>query len=171
MFLAFAFWLGASLVVFALSVRYFGVSEVHFLVPILVAFGMFIFLHHPFRVYGYSANNEFTTLLVITSVLVIYGAAVFIDPGDEETANAPCGVNSPQNQCYRLPGSICRNLWRSFESSCTDEIKGSLGNRTTALIGGAVKKCSGQRFDRYFYYARGNTTDPYCINYYKSLKD
>lgn len=172
MILAFCFWLFVSLWAFGYAVNQSFVGAEHFLLPLLVASGIFIFVHHPFRVYGQPSNTEFASLLVIMTCVVIYSIIIFIMPRIE-SANGPnvCSLETPQGYCYRLPESLCRTIWLSYESSCKSDIQSRLGERATALIGSSVKKCTGKKFDKDFYYTRMNTSESVCINYYKSLKD
>lgn len=165
-------WVCGPLFLFALGVRYFSFSEGHFLAIILIGLGCYLFFHHPLKALGYSPTVEVGTLFVITSILLIYGTAVFVVPTfDQENKTEPCGELSPQFKCYRLPQTICRALWNSYESECTSEVKINMGSKATALIGTSVKRCTGHRFDKYFYYTRKDIDNPYCVDYFKSVKE
>jgi hypothetical protein len=162
-------WIAASLGLFYLGTRFLSFPESHAFIAVVVAIGVFAFIHRPFYRLRFSPTYDLSIIIFSACILVIYLGAVFVIPNmDEDNALSVCGAQTKEKRCYSLPTLVCQNMWDKYTNECTKEIKINLGDRVTALIGPAVRSCVQKRFDKSLYYTR-KTKDPECESYFRAL--
>lgn len=124
----------------------------------------------PLKTWGFSSTTNIGIAILLGCFGVVYGASLLIVPSlEQEKALSTCGSLTKEGQCYRLPALVCQSLWSKYQDECTWEIKKNLGDRVTALIGPAVKKCTRIKFDKAVYFARKSSTETDCGEYFNYL--
>lgn len=88
-----------------------------------------------------------------------------------EQARLPCGSESEQLQCYRMPAQSCKKIWKNLEVSCREDLKEVLSNRSpSALVGPIISKCQKKKFDKNLTYSRVKNGTSMCQNYFAWLE-
>ncbi|MGZ3745204.1 MAG: hypothetical protein ACXWRE_12810 [Pseudobdellovibrionaceae bacterium] len=139
---------------------------------ILFILGLGLIIFHPIeKATGISPNWEigFGSLLVVFFAIFVTSSFILEPMLEEDLGKKPCGMNSPQGQCYKLESSLCETAWGDAEKQCKTEMDIVLKSRPSALIGPALNRCRAQRMDQALRYNRVNTQTAYCKAYFEYI--
>lgn len=164
-------WLAGAIGLAFLGIRYLSLSETLYFIAVVVACGLFCFIHRPFYQMRFSPVVDLSVAILAAAIILIYLASLVVGPNiEQEQSLEVCGSYTKEKRCYSLPTLVCQNMWEKYEGECVKEIKKDVGDRVTALIGPAIKKCIQRRFDKSLYYTR-KTKDPECQQFFDTLKN
>lgn len=140
------------------------------LIPLVI--GTLTYYYQPFKKSGYSQSGDLIVMITMGCFLFAVIGTMLVQPTmDQERDLETCGSKTIESQCYRLPRLVCTNMWNKYEAECLQEIRKDLGERVTALIGPALKKCTQKKFDKSLYYTRKNANTSICKEHFDSIKN